>query len=394
MKKKKTALKKKPARWWWYVCIGILCIILSFLFFTRIAAHAPITTAQQGKNIIYPTQYSDTHITENAKTTDQRFNNLAKINKENFLASAASSLQTNKPAPEASQPEKGTWLWTPPLGITPEYRDSIIAGAKKNGIRNIYLSIDSYLDIYVMPDGADKEQKKKAFDDALESFIIAAHKNNMTVDAEGGWRNWAEPGNEYKAFAVVDYVLEFNATHTEKLRGFQYDVEPYLLSSYTISKSAVLHNFVDLVSKTVTRLNNSDVEFSVVIPDFYDGTGGETPRYFYGGWNFGSTLTHLLNILERRPGSMLIVMAYRNFSQGADGSIDISHDEIQTADKYHTKVVVAQETGEVQPPYFTFYNTSLSDLNARIQDIQKAFADNASYDGIAIHYINALMALE
>ena len=376
-----------------YVGASVISVSLLSLLYTQSRTSTPLAAVQQKKNILYPAQYSDTHITKNAIATDQRFRDLAVFDKENYLASVANSLQTNTQTPETTQPEKGVWLWTPILYLTPDYQNSIIAGAKKNGIRNIYLSIDSYLDIYVMPEGPEKEARKKEFDLTLESFIAIAHENGMTVDAEAGWRNWAEPGNEYKAFAVVDYARQFNATHTKKLRGFQYDIEPYLLSSYPTDKKTVLRNFVDIVNKTVTRLNNSDLRFSVVIPDFYDRESGETPRFLYG-WSYSYTLTHLLNALERRPGSTLIVMAYRNQSAGTDGSIQISKDEILAADDYRTKVIVAQETGDVAPPSITFYKTSLSSLNTQIQKIQEAFADNESYDGIAIHYINALLELQ
>lgn len=376
-----------------YVCVSIISISLLSLLYTQGRTPAPLAAAQQKKSTLYPAQYSDTHITKNAIATDQRFKNLATFDKENYLASVANSLQTNPQTPEASQSEKGVWLWTPTLYLTPEYRDSVIAGAKKNGIRNIYLSIDSYLDIYVMPESPEKETLQKEFDRTLENFIAMAHENNMTVDAEAGWRNWAEPGNEYKAFAVVDYARQFNATHTEKLRGLQYDIEPYLLASYPTDKKTVLRNFVDIVNRTVTRLNNSDLRFSVVIPDFYDRESGETPRFLYG-WRYSYTLTHLLNALERRPGSTLLVMAYRNQSEGTDGSIEISRDEIFAANNYHTKVIVAQETGDVAPPSITFYKTSLSSLNTQLRNIQEEFSNNKSYGGLAIHYINALLELE
>lgn len=378
-------------KWLLYVSLGVVGAgVLSFFY----AQSAAQQKKNQERSVVYPAQYSDTHITENAKATDRRFKDLAAVKKENFLAGVASSLKTDKKTPpEAGQPEKGIWLWTPVLDMTPAYWNGIIAGAKKNGIRTIYLSLDSYLDIYVLPDGPEKEKKKKAFDDTLGRFIRAAHKNDMAVDAEAGWRNWAEPGNEYKAFAVVDYALEFNAAHTEKLRGFQYDIEPYLLSSYARDKKLVLRNFVDLVNTTVTRLTDTDLAFSIVIPDFYDGASGETPRFLYG-WNYSYTLNHLLNVLERRPGSALLVMAYRNRSEGAGGSIDISQDEIRTADAYRTKVIVAQETGDVSPPSITFHNTSLLYLNSQIRNIDEAFAADESYNGIAIHYLNALLELQ
>jgi len=372
----------------------MICAGIYLSLFAQTAERAPTAAAQQEKLSVYPIQYSDAHITERARETDARFQDIALLKKESFLASVVSSLQkTEISAPETNQIEKGTWLWTPTLNLTPTYWNTLIAEAKKNDINAFYLSIDSYLDIFTLPEGPEKEAKEKAFENILAQFIIAAHKNDMVVDAEAGWRNWAEPGNEYKASAIIDFVLAFNATHTEKLRGLQYDIEPYLLDSYATDKKAVLRDFISLVDKTTKRLNNSDLKLSVVIPDFYDGASKETPRFFYG-WNYGYTLNHLLNVLERQPNSTILVMAYRNQSEGEDGSIDISQEEIKTANAYHTKIIVAQETGEVSPPSITFHDTSLATLNTHIRNIEEAFAGYESYNGIAIHYINALMVLE
>ncbi len=80
-------------KWSRYVFVGIIGMILCFLLYARTIARAPITAAQQKKNVIYPIQYSDTHITENARTTDPRFKNLAIFNTEHFLANVVSSLQ-------------------------------------------------------------------------------------------------------------------------------------------------------------------------------------------------------------------------------------------------------------------------------------------------------------
>ncbi|MBI1960790.1 MAG: hypothetical protein HYS43_00725, partial [Candidatus Liptonbacteria bacterium] len=340
-----------------YACMGMAGVSMSLLLYMQAAVPAPMA-AEREKSAIYPTQYSDAHITKNAVATDERFKGLATFSKESFLAGAAGSLRKSTQEPRAERPEKGTWLWTPTLSLTPAYWDSILAGAKKNDIQAIYLSIDTYLDIYVMPDGPEKTAKKKAFGAILENFLAAARENGMVVDAEAGWRNWAEPGNEYKASAVVDYALEFNATHAEKFRGFQYDIEPYLLPSYAENKKEVLRNFIGLVSKTLTRLDGSDLEFSIAIPDFYDGASGETPRFFYG-LSYTYTLNHLLKVLERRPGSAMLVMAYRNRSEGANGSIAISEEEIRAANATRTRELVAQETGDASPPSGTFYNSSL-----------------------------------
>jgi hypothetical protein len=343
---------------------------------------------------VYPAQYSDEHITDAAKVADPRFKEVAFAKEPGgFLANVFDAFKKPKVPAGTSTPEHGTWLWTPILQITPAYRDSIIAGAKKNGIQNIYLSIDSYLDIYTLPDGEEKEAKKKAFTQILEGFIAQAHKEGLTVDAEAGWRNWAEPGHEYKPYAVLEYAIIYNKTHAEKLRGFQYDIEPYLLLAYKNDKKTVLRNFVTLIQETVLMLEQSDLALSVTIPEFYDGAHGETPRYFYG-LRYSYTINHLLNTLEDRPGSKIIVMAYRNTALGKDGAIDISQTELNTADRYQTKIIVAQETGDVLPPYITFYTTSKSQYKTQLEIIQSTLKNQKSYGGVATHYINALLSLK
>jgi hypothetical protein len=377
----------------WYAGVGLLSASLVSLLYLQFVVSPSSVATREATTRLYPTQYSDAHITRNAIVSDERFSSSETFKKESFVASVVHSLRTEPKTLAVLPPERGTWLWTPTLAITPAYRNEVIAGAKKNDITVIYISLDSYLDIYVMPDGPEKALKRQAFDTILQQFIVTANKNGIAVDAEAGWRNWAEPGNEYKAFAILEYVREFNATHTEQFRGFQYDIEPYVLSSYATDKKTVLRNFIDLIYKTVTRLNDSDLAFSVVIPEFYDGANGETPRFLYG-LNYTYTFTHLLKVLERRPGSTLIIMAYRNKSTGHDGSIVVSEDEVREANDYRARVIIAQETGDVEPPFITFHNTSLGALNTEIQHIENAFADHQSYHGIAIHYINALMNLK
>lgn len=364
------------------------------------SAHAArnIAPSDEAREATYPVQYSDTHITKNAVVSDPRFRNTVHVESAGLLANVSNVIPSSAEEEGPAQIERGTWLWTPLLDITPAYRDSIIAGAKKNGIRNIYLSIDSYLDIYALQGGAQKDGMKKNFDDALERFVAQARRNGMTVDAEGGWRNWAEPGHEYKAFAVLSYAIEYNKTHAEKLRGFQYDVEPYLLDSYAQNKRTALHLFVALMQESVAKLDDSDLKLSVVIPEFYDGSQNDdpqyqTPRYFYG-LKYAYTLDHLLDVLDQRAGSRIIVMAYRNVAEGENGIIEIAKDEIAEATGHRTKVVVAEETGDVSPSYVTFHGMPRSYFDEQSDIVERSFANEKSYGGLSTHYINALLALK
>lgn len=395
MKKKKNKLKFNFRFLLVFVLLLVLFGTLSSFYFYQKSSGAPkVNSLVKTKPAVYPTLYSDKNITKNAIVSDPRFKNKVIFSKETLTANVSSFLKKEKTfISSGGTIEKGSWLWTPVLNITPEYRSHVIQGAKSSGIKNIYLSIDSYLDIYVMPDGQEKNDKKIAFDEILRDFIKEAKDNGITVDAEGGWRNWAETGNQYKAFAVLDYAIEFNKTYPEKLRGFQYDVEPYLLDHYQNSKKTVLRNLVNLIDESVVRLEESDLELTVVIPEFYDGANGETPTFFYGG-RLGYAFDHLLSILENRSGSKIIVMSYRNFSVGPDGAIEISKDEVTKANKYETKIILAQETGDVEPPYITFHKNTRSYYNKEVKKLEKAFEKDKSFNGIAAHYLNAFMELK
>lgn len=344
--------------------------------------------------IVYPRQYSDREITINAKVTDPKYKDLSLVDKNSQVSSVFSSLiKRNNINAEENLLENGTWLWTPTLQITPEYRDSIIQGAVENSINVIYISIDSYLDIFVMPNGKEKDLAREKFDQILRDFISEANKKGIKVDAEAGWQNWAQPGNSYKANVVLDYVINFNKKYKEKFRGFQYDVEVYLLDEYFENREKVLNNFLNLISQTVTILNNTDLYFTVVVPEFYDGTLDETPSFVYRGKK-AFAFEHLLSILERRNGSKVIIMSYRNFSKGKDGTIDISKDEVNTANKFGTKVVIAQETGDVPPPYITFHNKTRQDYDEQVRIIEEEFINDESFGGIATHYVNSFLELK
>lgn len=380
----------------------VVCIILIFSLYSQnkeeaVAHLNPIDTGVS--------QYSNKNITQNAIATNPEFKqiSLGTIKERgafsNQVASAFGSIKTFlakfwvHKAPK--EKEYGTWVWTPVKYITREYADSIISAAKKDNVNTIYVSIDSYLDIFVMKDGSDKKAQEKDFSERLEYFIGEANKVGIAVDAEAGWQNWAEEGNTYKAFAVLDYVKRFNETHQNKFRGFQYDVEPYLLASYKENPAPVLKNFMELVDLTEKFINTSTLSFSVVVPDFYDRKDKVTPRFSYDG-SKDYAFAHILKILDRGKNNSIIIMSYRNFAEGKDGAIEISKNEMLTADKkaINTKIIIAQEIGNVPPPYITFYQTSKSRLQGEVGKINSVFNSYPSFGGVAYHYANALMALK
>ena len=388
VKKQKTVINSHL----FFLFLFVVCVGSSFWLYKNKQSTGNVSVRNIERKVIYPTLYSDLHITKNAVISDPKLRNLSFFDKKKVLANSISSAGIIKATSSLVSLENGTWLWTDILKITPKYRNSIIAQAKKSGIYNIYLSLDTYLDIYAMPFGEERDKKQKEFDTVLDNFISEADKNKMTVDAEAGWRNWAEDGNTYKAFIILNYVRTFNQSHDKKFRGIQYDIEPYLLDEYSENKQKVLTNFLNLADQISSVLGSDDLQLSFVVPNFYDGVEKITPQFLYNGKN-GFIFDHLLNILDTRDNSKIILMSYRNFSSGDNGSVSISRDEIYSADNHKTRVVIAQETSNVEPSYITFHNTSLKYYRQQIADIEKAFSKNKGFGGVATHYINSLVEL-
>lgn len=292
--------------------------------------------------------------------------------------------------------EYGSWVWTPVRDITPKYRTTILNTAKANGINVLYLTLDDYIDIYNLPEGKNKEDQKKEYASAIEAFIVAAEEKGIAVDAEAGWRDWAENEHIWKANIIVDFVIGYNATHINKFRGFQYDVEPYLLPTYTTdeNKRLLLEHFVRLVDTTTQRLQGSDLYFSVVIPHFYDSAQAWTPSFEYNGVTTFA-FNHVLRILNTRPHSSIIIMAYRNTALGNDGAIALAETEIAQASvpRSTTVIIVAQETGDVSPAYVTYFKTSKAKYIKETSVITQTLSKYKNYGGIAVHYIDPFMTL-
>ena len=292
--------------------------------------------------------------------------------------------------------ESGVWVWQSPIQMTSEYATSMVSVAKENGFNAIYITIDDYLNIAAIPEGEDKKNQKENYMKLLYGIVSMANKSGIEIDVEGGAKDWAESENRYKGYTLIDFVSEYNKNYPDaKVRALQYDVEPYLLSQYDNNKSSTLYNYLEFIDHSVKRMQNVDAKFSVVIPHFYDSAQKWTPEISYAGKK-QHPFTHLLEILERKSGSTLTIMAYRNFFEGDDGVEGISLPEIKetATGQYSTKVIIAQEAGNVTPSYVTFYGKSRADLFSGIKKIEESFGQYKSFGGVAVHYLDPFLQLE
>ncbi len=296
--------------------------------------------------------------------------------------------------PITNKKEQGIWIWNFPSQMLTATADTQMKQLQATGFNAVYITIDDYLEIVAMPAGTTKEAAKKAYFDNLARFVIKANGLGMAVDAEGGWRDWAKTANRWKGYALIDAVKEYNTLHPEaKLRGFQYDVEPYLLPEYETSKASVLLEYVAFIDLSIQRLVGTDIQFSMAIPHFYDDAQAWTPSFAYNG-KTTYAFNHLLSILEKKPGSDILIMSYRDFFEGSNGTRQISETEIKEASAgFSTNIIVSQETGNVDPAYVTYYGSTKAVLFGALTTIDTAFAGYKGYGGTAVHYLDSFLVM-
>ncbi len=275
--------------------------------------------------------------------------------------------------------EYGVWVWNSPITMSAAKMDTVITNALNAGFNTIYITIDDV-----------KNNNLASYTKAMALFVAKAQTKGLAVDAVAGASDWAKPVNRAKGYGMIEYVIAYNKTNP-KLRGFQFDVEPYLLPEYEGNKELVLTDFVNFIDESERKLHDSGLTFGVVIPHFYDSTQAWTPKVnFTGSINY--TFNHLMTILDRGTGNSIIVMSYRNYFSGKGGTEELSTPEISQAGK--TKVIVAQETGNVQPSYVTFYGTTRATLNTEINAIYNTFSAAPGFGGVAVHYLDTFSNLK
>ncbi len=296
------------------------------------------------------------------------------------------------PMPYTSAKEKGLWLWKSPVSASSASFDQSISSADQYGFNAIYVSTDNYISIETLPTGTNKDTQKRSYMDALAHIVSSANSKGIKVDIEAGASNWAQPENQWKGFAIINFLKEYNLLYpNQKVRGLQYDVEPYLLATYDTDKASVLTNYVSFIDQSINQMP-IDSTFSIDIPHFFDDVANATPQIYYNG-RTTYTYNHLLNILDRKPGSNIIIMAYRNYFSGGNGVDAIASTELREATQTKTNIIIAQETSNTSPSYITFYGMTKADLSSQINTINNAYSNNSNYVGTAVDYIDPFLAL-
>lgn len=310
--------------------------------------------------------------------------------------------QTETQIKTAQLPNFSAWLWDSPDIFTKDDLIKMFQLAQSEKITMIYLRMDDYADIYKIKDGNKKITRIKKLNDAAQQFIALAREYNIKVQALGGNTGWADPSERSYPDLFFDGVLNYNNSNIEdQFVGIQFDVESYNSAAYKKNKNQTLTNYLDFVQEmidkkqknTATVKNNFYLGFA--IPFWYDNENNNGVALNWREFGLKPVAYHLFDILNKTTGGYVVLMDYRNYAVGIDGSIENARNEIEYASKNspEIKIIIGQETTNVSPSKITFYNTSKEIFRGEVSKIIEAFKFYNVFTGIAIHHLSSYIDL-
>lgn len=303
---------------------------------------------------------------------------------------------SNHPIEEKKLPEKysyAVWDWKSVRRDDPE---SMIQSLAVKGVDTIYLNIGDYVDFYEISESEEKQKKIEEFNFEAKQYIGIAKKYDVAVHALVGDAKWGNASHRYLNKIAIDYVAGFNVVNQDTpFRGIQFDIESYNQEAFSVkNQEKILAEFLDTVDE-IARVfgdlqtsspQNFSLQLGFSIPYWFDGENENVKKIPWRGED-KHTFYHLLNKLNTVQNAYIVIMAYRNSAHGKDGVIEHSQNEVSFIQENtpRVRVIIGQETSNVQPEKITYYGKSFNALVEEVQAIGSEFELNSTFGGFSFN---------
>lgn len=251
-----------------------------------------------------------------------------------------------------------TWIWDAKII---EQKDDVIAFAKQNDINLIYLHIE----------------QTRIKPEQYRSFIKAASKEGIKVDALGGERNWALVENQENIESLIKWVKDYNVTakEEERFQGIHVDIEPYLLSRWKRNKDSVMKQWLKNMEFVVQETKkDSTLTVSADLPFWIDtlNVPGESEKV--SSW-----------MIDRLDS--ITLMAYRNYARGPNGIVDITKRIVADAnERKKASVIVGVNILESnEGNNVSFHEHGTEQMEKELAILQEEMAKSPAFAGFAVH---------
>lgn len=213
--------------------------------------------------------------------------------------------------------------------------------------------------------------------DALRDFISELNDSSMILEFLDGDPTWATY-NQETGYERIRKVIEFNDSSNsidEKIKGIQFDVEPYLLKEdrgyqppyWDTNRTEVWESFVSFVDSCQAIVDSSDTDlyFGVAIPRWYENHVG-------------------IDELKRFQ-SIVDYVAIMDYNERSSVIINDAANEVMHAEELSKKLWIGVETKEVSPETVSFAEEGVAYMEGQLDTVYAVYGENEVFNGFAIH---------
>jgi hypothetical protein len=278
-----------------------------------------------------------------------------------------------------------------------------LSSLRTDGFKTVYADVGEYLEVADQPASRTQRTRLSQLSSDLERFVGRASSLGLAVHAIAGGPNWTDASHRYLGPKLVELIADYNTTAapSERLQGVQLDIEPYVDPSFWNDVDTSLKNYLSTLEGIVVRYKqvrtsagNTGLRLGFAIPFWFDGVP-EAPAVEFGAQpKTAPAAFHLIDMLRALPEAYVLVMAYRNFASGPDGSIEHVEREFAHATEVEALcgIVVGQEFTSVTPEKLSFWWAGRAAFRQAAEEIAAVYGQFPQFRGLSVNDMNAYQA--
>jgi hypothetical protein len=105
---------------------------------------------------------------------------------------------------------------------------------RRDGFGAVYADVGEWLEAADQPESRSQQRRLRRLTGDLRRFVARASSQGLAVHAVAGGPGWTAESHRYLGPKVLELVADYNADADpdERLQGVQFDIEPYVDSSF------------------------------------------------------------------------------------------------------------------------------------------------------------------
>jgi hypothetical protein len=308
------------------------------------------------------------------------------------------------PSPTGTPAQQGmaVYEWYRLSQVNANVSEQRLSSLRGEGFTTVYADVGEYLEVYDQPVSRTQQSRLSRLTSDLRGFVARASKLGFAVHGLAGGPSWTAESNRDLGPKLLQLIAGYNAAAApnERLKGVQFDIEPYVESSFwdnvEVSLQAYLWTLKGIVDSYRTQPGNDGLALGFAVPFWFDGTP-EVPEVTFGDTEDPTKAAafHLIDMLRQLPEAYVLVMAYRNVTSGPDGSIAHVSSEFDYASRVANAacgIVVGQEFTRATPKKLSFWWTGRAAFRQAAGELTAAYGGLPQFRGISVNDIDGYEA--